>query len=56
MPNGDPMPYLIAQQYMKVLPEMMAGKDDKLILVPYEASSMIGSLASMKKIFENIKD
>lgn len=56
MPNGDPMPYLIAQQYLKVLPAMMAGKNDKLILVPYETSSMIGSLASIKKIFENIKE
>lgn len=55
MPDGNPMPYLIAQQYMKVLPEMMAGKDDKLILMPYEASSLIGSLASMKKLFENSK-
>ncbi|GMU19582.1 MAG: hypothetical protein AMXMBFR12_07740 [Candidatus Babeliales bacterium] len=55
MPDGNPMPYLIAQQYMKVLPEMMAGKDDKLILMPYEASSLIGSFASMKKLFENSK-
>lgn len=55
MPDGNPMPYLIAQQYMRVLPEMMAGKDDKLILMPYEASSLIGSLASMKKLFENNK-
>lgn len=55
MPNGDPMPYLIAMQYMKVLPEMMAGKEDKLVVVPYEASSMIGSLASIKKIFETVK-
>jgi regulator of protease activity HflC (stomatin/prohibitin superfamily) len=52
VPNGDPLPYLIAMQYIKVLPELMEGKDNKMILVPYEASSMIGSLASMKKIFE----
>lgn len=56
MPSGDPMPYMIAQQYMKVLPEMMAGKNDKLVVVPYEATAMAGSLATMKKIFENIKE
>jgi regulator of protease activity HflC (stomatin/prohibitin superfamily) len=56
IPNGDPMPYLIAQQYLKMLPEMMAGKNDKLVVVPYEATAMAGSLATMKKIFENIKD
>lgn len=55
MPNGDPLPYLIALQYMKVLPEMTKGKDDKMILVPYEASSLIGSLSTVKKIFENIQ-
>jgi regulator of protease activity HflC (stomatin/prohibitin superfamily) len=55
IPNGDPMPYLLGMQYIKTLPEMMQGKDDKMILVPYEASSLVGSLASIKKIFENVK-
>ena len=55
MPNGDPTPYLLGMQYIKTLPEMMQGKDDKMILVPYEASSLVGSLASIKKVFENIK-
>ncbi len=54
-PKSDPMPYMIAMQYIKALPEMMDGKDDKMILVPYEASSLVGSLASIKKVFENIK-
>lgn len=54
VPNGDPLPYLIALQYMKVLPEMTKDKNDKMILVPYEATSLLGSLASMKKVFETI--
>lgn len=54
-PGADPLPYLIAMQYMKALPEMMQGKDDKLIVVPYEASALMGSLAGMKKIFEEVK-
>lgn len=53
--QGDPLPYLIAMQYVKALPEMVKGKDDKLVVIPYEASSMIGSLATIKKLFENIK-
>lgn len=52
VPQGDPLSYLIAMEYMKVLPEMTKGKDDKMIIVPYEASSLIGSVASIKKIFE----
>lgn len=53
--QGDPLPYLIAMQYVKALPEMMKGKDDKLVVIPYEASSMIGSLATIKQLFENVK-
>ncbi len=55
IPKGDPLPYLIAMQYIKVLPELMKGKNDKLIVVPYESSSLIGSLSAMKKIFEQVK-
>ncbi len=53
--HGDPLAYMIATQYIKMLPEMTKGKDDKLILVPYEASSLVGSLASIKTIFEQTK-
>jgi regulator of protease activity HflC (stomatin/prohibitin superfamily) len=52
MPKGDASAYLIAMQYIKALPEMTKDKDGKMIVVPYEASSLIGSLATVKKIFE----
>jgi len=52
--HGDPLPYLIAMQYVKTLPEMVKGKDDKLVVIPYEASSMIGSLATIKQLFEKV--
>jgi regulator of protease activity HflC (stomatin/prohibitin superfamily) len=55
IPHGDPLPYMIALQYIKALPEMTKGKEDKMILVPYEASSLMSSIASMKKIFETVK-
>ena len=54
-PESDPLPYLIALNYIKMMPELTQGKDDKMILVPYEASSLVGSLASMKKMFQDIK-
>jgi regulator of protease activity HflC (stomatin/prohibitin superfamily) len=53
--QADPLPYLIAMQYVKALPEMVKGKDDKLVVIPYEASSMIGSLATIKQLFEKVK-
>jgi len=53
--HGDPLAYMIATQYIKMLPELTKGKDDKLMLIPYEANSLVGSLASMKKLFEHTK-
>lgn len=53
MPSHDPVPYLTTLAYLKTLPEMMAGKDNKMILVPYEASAMAGSLATIKELFGN---
>jgi len=55
VPKGDPMPYMIAMQYIKVLPELTKGKNDKLVVIPYEAASLVGSLASIKTIFEQVK-
>ena len=55
VPGVDPLPYMIALNYIKMMPELTAGKNDKLILVPYEASSLAGSLTAMKKMFEEIK-
>lgn len=54
MPNTDPAQYLIAMKYMQALPEMMKGQDNKLIIVPYESSALMGSLALMKELFKNI--
>lgn len=51
--TADPLPYMIAMKYIEALPEMMKDKEGKMIVVPYEASGLIGSLASVKKIFEN---
>ncbi len=52
--QGDPLPYLIAMQYVKALPDMVKGKDDKLVVIPYEASSMIGSLSAIKTLFNQV--
>ena len=56
VPKGDPLPYMIAMQYIKALPKMMEDKEGKMIVVPYEASSLVGSLASVKKIFDGVTD
>ncbi len=54
-PEENSLSYMIAMQYIKALPEMMKGKDDKLIVVPYEASALMGSLSGLKKLFNEVK-
>ncbi len=50
-PTSDPMPYLVAMQYIKTLPELTQGKDTKLVIVPYEATALVGSVSVIKEIF-----
>lgn len=53
LPKGlDPSQYLIAQSYIKTLPKMMQGKDNKMIVVPYELSALTGSISVIKNIFD----
>ena len=54
MPNENPLPFIIAKGYMKVLPEIVKGKNDKLVLMPYEATNLMGSLATVKELFKDL--
>ena len=38
--------------YIKVLPEITKSGNGKLVVVPYEASGVMGSLAGIKTLFE----
>ena len=51
VPNANPLPYLIAVNYIKALPEITKDKNGKLILVPYEKSALAGCFASIKELF-----
>ena len=51
IPGADPLPYMIALNYIKMLPEMTKGKDNKMIVLPYESSAIMGSLAAVKELF-----
>ena len=53
-PDQDAGAYMIAMQYIKMLPEMTKGKDDKLVVIPYEASALMGSLGGLKKLFKEL--
>ena len=47
----DPAHYMLAEQYIGSLKEISAGKDSKLVYLPYEASTMLSSIGALKDIF-----
>ena len=50
--STDPAAYMLAMKYIETLKEMTTGKDNKTVYVPYEASSVLSSLGSIREIFE----
>lgn len=48
--HGDPTNYLIAIKYIETLETMTAGKDNKVIYMPYEASGVLSSIGGIKDL------
>ena len=48
----DPAAYLLAQKYIETLKSMADGQDNKTVYIPYEASSVLSSLGSIKELFK----
>lgn len=48
--KGNPAQYLIAMRYIETLKAMVAGKDNKTIYIPYEATAILGSLGGIREI------
>ncbi len=51
--KADPANYLLAIRYIETLKEMTSGKDNKTVLLPYEATNLLGSLGGIKEMFLN---
>lgn len=49
--GGDPDNYLIAVRYIEALKEMVSGRDNKVVYLPYEATGVLGSLAGIREMF-----
>lgn len=47
----DPATYMLAMKYIETLNEMVSGKDGKTVYIPYEATGVLGSIASIKDLF-----
>jgi regulator of protease activity HflC (stomatin/prohibitin superfamily) len=48
----DPAQYLLAAKYIKAFSDIVQN-GDKTVVVPYEASAMLGSVKTMEKIFKS---
>lgn len=49
----DPATYILAMKYIDTLREMTSGQDNKTVYIPYEASSVLSSIGSIKGLFKN---
>lgn len=47
----DPAAYMLAMKYIDTLRELSSGTDNKTVFLPYEASSLLSSLGSIKSLF-----
>jgi len=52
--KGDPANYLIAVRYIETLREMVSGKDNKVIYLPYEATGVLSSIGGIKDMLSGI--
>ena len=48
--KADPSTYPLALKYIDSLKEMVSGKDNKTVYLPYEATSVLGSLGGIKDL------
>jgi len=51
--QGDPASYLLAVKYIEAFKEMVSGKNNKVIYVPYEATGVISSVGMIKDLFKS---
>lgn len=49
--NTNPATYMLAMKYIEALKEMTAGNESKTVFMPYEASSLLSSIGSLKSLF-----
>ncbi len=48
----DPATYMLAMKYIDTLKELSSGTNNKTVFLPYEASSVLSSIGSIKNLFD----
>lgn len=50
--HGSPDKYLIAVRYLETLKQMVEGKDNKVVYMPYEATGILSSVDGIKQMLD----
>ena len=53
--KSDPINYLVAIRYIETLKEMVSGKDNKMVYMPYEATGILSSIGGIKDLLNTTK-
>jgi len=53
--KGNPANYLIAIRYIETLKEMVSGKENKVVYLPYEATGILSSIGGIKEMLEGMR-
>lgn len=53
--KADPANYLIAIKYIEALKEMVSGKNNKVVYIPFEATGILSSIGGIKDMLEEIR-
>ncbi len=53
--NSQAISYFVAQKYVEALAKVASADNSKVIMMPVDASSVIGSVAGIKELFEHSK-
>ena len=48
--KSDPVNYLVAIRYIDTLKDMVSGKDNKVVYLPYEATGILSSIGGIKEL------
>ena len=48
----DPATYMLAMKYIETLNQMVSGRDNKTVYIPYETSGVLSSIGSIKEMFK----
>ncbi|RLC44027.1 MAG: SPFH/Band 7/PHB domain protein, partial [Candidatus Coatesbacteria bacterium] len=52
--NGDPSNYLIAVRYLDTLRDMVSGKDNKVVYMPFEATGVLSAIGGIKEMLQGV--